>query len=113
MLSIYQRAKNLRKNMTEAEKILWQGLRNSKLGIKFKRQKPFIIGSYNFVADFYCPVKKLIIEIDGDIHSGQEVKEYDVLREDIFKEVGYKILRFKNTEIFTNFNFVLDKIKSY
>ena len=106
-------ARELRRRMTRAEKILWQALRNGKLGIKFRRQMPFVFGEYHFVADFYCSKERLIIEIDGGIHDDPQVKEYDKLREDIFRESGYIILRFKNGDIYYSLKTVLSRIKEY
>jgi len=97
--------------MTPAERILWQELRNKKLGAKFRRQMPFVFGIYRYVADFYCPQRKLIIEIDGGIHNDPEVKEIDIFREDIFKLSGYKIIRFNNEEVLHNLNSVINEIK--
>lgn len=66
---IFSKAKELRKSMTIAEKILWKHLRNNKLnGLKFRRQHPLDI----FIADFYCHPKRLIIELDGGIHDTLE-----------------------------------------
>lgn len=62
-------ARRLRQNMTRAERILWGELRNKQLGVKFRRQMPFVFGIYNYVADFYCSKLKLIIELDGGIHN--------------------------------------------
>ena len=62
---IYKKAKELRKSMTVAEELLWNRLKNNKLGgLKFRRQHPLDI----FIADFYCHKLKLVIEIDGEIH---------------------------------------------
>jgi len=104
-------AKILRKRMTRAEIILWQELRNKKLGMKFRRQMPFVFGIYRYVADFYCPQRKLIIEIDGGIHNAPEVKEIDIFREDIFNLSGYKIIRFNNEEIEYDIKNVIKRIK--
>jgi cyclase len=104
-------AKILRKNMTPAEKVLWQKLRRGLLGKKFKRQMPFVFGVYHYVADFYCAECKLIIEIDGDIHNVRDVKDYDIYRENIFKEMGCKIVRFKNDEVLNDIDRVINKIK--
>lgn len=104
-------AKELRGKMTEAEKVLWQKLKNRQVNnLKFRRQFPFVFGNYNYVADFYCHGFKLIIEIDGGIHKDEEVKEYDIFREDIFKEAGYKVIRFSNREVFESINDVISKI---
>jgi leucyl-tRNA synthetase len=81
------RARQLRKNMTPEEKVLWQKLRNRNFhGLKFLRQHPLIYEEINgkplfFVPDFYCSEKKIVIEIDGKIHEFQ--KEYDERRAEI------------------------------
>ena len=104
---IFENAKELRRSMTEAEEILWKHLRNSKLhGLKFRRQHPVDI----FIADFYCHQKKLIIELDGNIHDILEQKEYDEGRTFILEEKGFKILRFKNEEILNDLENVLERI---
>ena len=107
-----EKARELRKRMTESEKILWEELKTKKLGIKFRRQMPFVFEDYHFIVDFYCSEKKLIIEVDGEIHDDQEVKGYDKFREEVFKQDDYKIIRFKNEEIINNLEEVLTKIKS-
>ena len=91
---IFQRAKSLRKNMTGAEKMLWERLRKKQLGVRFKPQHP--IG--RFIADFYCHQAKLVIEIDGEIHDGQ--KEYDIGRTSEMEDYGMRVLGFKNSEVF-------------
>ncbi|MBK3518573.1 endonuclease domain-containing protein [Carboxylicivirga marina] len=94
---IRQRAKDLRKEFTGAEKILWNKLRNRQLnGLKFRRQHPIDI----FIADFYCHEKKLVIEVDGKIHDFQ--KEYDRGRTAELNNLGVKVLRFTNEEVQKN-----------
>jgi len=103
--AVQQHAKELRKEMTSAEKILWEHLRNRQLGgFKFRRQHP--IGS--FVADFYCAECKLVIEIDGDIHLSQI--EADAERTAIIESFGYRVIRFRNAEVTTDLQSVLNKI---
>ena len=108
------RARRLRKNMTPAEKMLWQKLRARRFrGVKFLRQHPIVYDTINnkplfFIPDFYCAEKKLIIEVDGKIHDFQ--KDYDERREQIFKNAGFKILRFRNEEI-NNISAVLNQIE--
>jgi len=105
-------AKELRKKTTDAEDVLWGKIRNRKINnLKFRRQFPLVIGVYNFVADFYCSEKKLIIEIDCEIHSKSENKEYDEFREDIIKEAGFKVLRFVNRDVLLRIDDVLEKNK--
>jgi len=108
--SVLKNAKVLRNRMTRAEEILWEELRNNKLGVKFRRQAPFVFGAYKYIADFYCASKKLIIELDGNIHDDADIKEHDEFREDIFGEMAYKILRFSNEEVFDNLSEVINQI---
>jgi len=106
------KARLLRKRMTEFENILWQELRAKKLGYKFRRQAAFVFGNYHFIADFYCSEKKLIIEIDGEIHNNQEIRDIDKFRTESFQISGYKVIRFKNKDILNNLEEVLIKIKN-
>lgn len=99
--------------MTKAEEILWERIRAKRLGIKFRRQMPFVFGGYKYVVDFYCPSKELIIEIDGGIHNIQEVKEFDRFREEKFKANGYLVLRFSNLDVLNNIDKVIEKIKIF
>jgi very-short-patch-repair endonuclease len=102
---VQERAKELRKVMTPAEKILWERLRNRQLGgFKFRRQHP--MGS--FIADFYCAECKLVVEIDGNIHISQA--EADAERTAIIESFGYRVIRFRNAEVETNLQTVLNKI---
>ena len=101
------KAKELRRNMTNAEKILWQQVRASKLGWHFRRQQ--II--HGFIVDFYCHQKSLIIEVDGEIHQHQI--EEDRQRENALKEYGFKIIRFQNHEVERNLPQVLAKIRQF
>ena len=87
------RARELRNNQTRAERALWRYLRKRQMTVKFRRQQP--IGQ--FIVDFVCFEKRLIIEIDGGQH--QEQIEYDETRTEWLKQQGYKILRFWNNEI--------------
>jgi very-short-patch-repair endonuclease len=103
-----ERRKELRKNQTKAEEILWFELRDNKLGAKFKRQHS--IGGY--IVDFYCQKYKLIIELDGEIHDTIESKEYDLVKNKYFIELGYKVLRFKNSEVENDTEKVLGIIRS-
>jgi very-short-patch-repair endonuclease len=105
--SIITNAKLLRKESTKAEQILWQKLRSSKLGIKFRRQHPYDM----FIVDFYAPSIKLAIELDGSIHSIPANKEYDEMRTDYLKVRYIKVLRFWNSEIEKNLEEVLTKIR--
>lgn len=101
------KARYLRKRGTEAEKILWEEIRNNNLGIKFRRQHP--IG--NFVVDFCALKYKLVIEIDGSVHKSNDAKEYDEMRTKVLEEEGIVLMRFWNSEIESNLFDVLTKIK--
>jgi len=105
---LLERRRDLRKNQTKAEEILWFELRNNKLGAKFKRQHS--IGGY--IIDFYCQKYKLIVELDGEVHNTKEAKEYDAVRDKFFNELGYKVVRFKNEEVEKDVEKVLDKIRN-
>lgn len=98
-------AKQLRQQMTEAEKCLWSKLRNNQLGSKFRRQAP--IGRY--IADFYCHEHKLIVELDGSQHLEQQ--EYDQIRTEFFASQRIKLIRFWNNEVLFQLEDVLAMIK--
>ena len=100
--------RDLRKNPTKAEAVLWSQLRNRKLGYKFQRQFPI---KY-FICDFCCRSKKLIIEIDGEIHNQPNNQEYDQERERILIHLGYKIIRFSNNDVLNNLNSILKTIQT-
>jgi len=103
-------ARLLRKQSTKAEKILWNELRNRKFNnLKFRRQHP--IGEY--VVDFYCHEKKLIIEVDGQIHDNNEQKEYDANRQTELENSGYKIVRIKNKDIIDDVKSALLRIRLF
>jgi very-short-patch-repair endonuclease len=104
---VQHRARELRKEMTPAEKKLWQILRGTQLdGLYFRRQHA--IGSY--IVDFICIQAKLIIEIDGSSHLEQE--EYDKERTRwLEEEKGYRVIRFTNNDVLRNTNGVLEAIR--
>jgi very-short-patch-repair endonuclease len=96
--------RDLRKDSTHEEERFWFEVRNSKLGFRFKRQES--IGIY--IVDFYCPKKKLAIEIDGSQHN--ENIEYDEERTRYLNSYGIKVLRFWNEEINSDIDKVIDKV---
>ncbi|MEK7627485.1 MAG: DUF559 domain-containing protein [Patescibacteria group bacterium] len=98
--------KQLRRNQTPQEIILWSKLRNNQIKYKWKRQVS--IGSY--IADFYCRQKLIVIEVDGSQHIDN--KEYDKERDLYFLSIGIKTIRFWNNEINTNISGVIQKIES-
>ncbi len=99
-----QRARDLRKDSTDAERHLWYYLRANRLGVKFKRQTP--IGEY--IVDFVCHEKRLIIELDGGQHMDNQI--YDKKRTDWLITHGFKVLRFWNHDIFQQTPSVLNVI---
>jgi len=106
---IFDNARKLRNNMTFAERIMWDELKNRRLfKVRFRRQHPIDI----FVADFYCHELKLVIEIDGDIHLKNEVLEYDDGRNHDIEKFGIKILRFTNDQVINHRSAVITEIQS-
>ena len=105
---IAEAAKELRQRQTEAEKRLWFKLRDKQLcGAKFRRQEP--VG--NYIIDFVCFEKKLVLEIDGNPHTQMEVKRNDNQRTLWLQSEGFRVLRFWNADILNNVEGVLEKIK--
>ena len=100
------RAKELRNSAPTSERLLWQQLRNRKLGYKFSRQMP--IGPY--FADFLCRELKLIIELDGDSHD--YTPEYDRRRDAYCLSNGYQILRFCNADVMKNLEGVVSRVQA-
>lgn len=113
---VKKRARELRKNLTPSEAVLWEELRNRKLaGYKFLRQHPIIYNPNGsdakyFVADFYCDLKKTVLELDGPIHETNA--EYDQYRDSEMLNLGLHILRFKNEEL-SDIPEILRKIETY
>jgi very-short-patch-repair endonuclease len=104
----FKKAKELRKSETKAEKLLWARLSKKQLlGLHFRRQHPINC----FIADFYCPKIKLVIEVDGDMHELLENKEYDIERTELLNEFGVKVIRFTNNEIINSLVDVVNKIE--
>ena len=101
---LLERAKDMRANPTQAEAALWGQLRNKNLDAKFRQQH--LIGDY--IVDFVCLDKKLIVEVDGKIHHSQI--EEDAKRTEILENDYYKVIRFKNEEVLGNIDVVLEKI---
>jgi very-short-patch-repair endonuclease len=100
----------LRNNATPAEKRLWSYLRNSQLlGRKFRRQQG--IGPY--IVDFYCPKEKLAVELDGEIHSTSEARQYDQERDTFIHDHGIITIRFRNEEVFNDIDSVLQTIAKH
>ena len=99
------RARELRSNQTDAERLLWSRVKNRQLGrCKFRRQQ--IIGSY--IVDFVCLEPRLVVELDGGQH-GQQV-EYDTERSKYLNQLGFRVLRFWNNEVLKETEAVLEYI---
>ena len=108
--STHEHARELRQRTTEAEEKLWDLLRNRKLnGKKFRRQHAIA----GYVADFYCHESKLVIELDGNIHTIPDAKVYDNLRTALLNEMGITVLRFWNDELIDDPLKVLLKISNH
>jgi len=100
-------ARELRSGATAEEKKLWYDFL-SKYPVRFLRQRP--IGRY--IVDFYCPTRKLAIEIDGEQHKLEDTEEYDRMRTDFLKSLGIDVIRISNTDIRNQFMRVCDEIKN-
>ncbi len=107
---VFNFARKLRKEQTEAERFLWVRLRGRKLkGFKFRRQHPI----KNWIADFYCHEAKLVIEVDGGVHNDEVQKQSDEGRTYELEGLGLKVIRFTNEEVTLKINKVLRKIKDH
>ena len=100
-----RRAANLRKEATPAEVKLWGYLRREQMGVKFRRQHA--LG--NYIVDFCCIEKKLIIELDGSQHL--DLQEYDEIRTEYLESLGYRVLRFWNNQVMKDINGVIVAIE--
>ena len=106
-LNIQEKAKYLRQNMTDAEKILWQKLKNKQISnCKFRRQHPVDVT----IVDFYCHEAKLIIEVDGEIHNTKENIINDSNRTSHLNNLGLVVIRFTNLDVENNIDYVIDRI---
>ena len=100
-------ARALRKNSTDAERLLWAALRGHRLnGAGFRRQVPI----ENYIADFVCRAAKLVIEIDGGQHFSDQAERRDAARSAVIEAHGFKVLRFSNHDVMTNRTGVLEAI---
>jgi very-short-patch-repair endonuclease len=103
---VIELARKMRINLTAAEEILWNELKENKLnGFKFRNQHPV----YRYILDFYCHKKLLAIEIDGDIH--KQKQNYDKYRDEFLKNIGIKTLRFTNENVLNNTKQILELIR--
>ena len=101
-------SRQLRKNSTDTEKIIWRRLRRRQLeGVAFFRQKP--LGPY--IVDFYAPSIELVIEVDGGQHAEPDHRESDEFRDEFLRQLNVKVLRFGNREVFQELEAVLEMIR--
>ena len=107
---VFSKARELRENMTETEKIMWELLNNDPFRkFKFRRQHP--LG--NYILDFYSHKLELSIEIDGEYHDKHEQKEYDRLRTEFIAFQGIQELRFKNHEVLNDLGEIKFRIQAH
>ena len=99
-------ARKMRREPTTAERILWVRLKGRRLGVKFRRQHPI----NQFIVDFCCLRSRLVIEVDGEIHSSQ--KGRDIERDRIIENLGYQVLRFTNNQACNETDKVIEIISS-
>jgi very-short-patch-repair endonuclease len=100
-------ARALRKNSTDAERILWSELRDHRLiGAGFRPQAPI----QNYIADFMCHAAKLVVELDGGQHFSDQNEQADAARSAAIEAQGFKVLRFSNHDVMTNRPGVLEAI---
>ena len=105
--NLKQLSRQLRENMTDAERHLWAKIRMKQLkGYQFYRQKP--IGDY--IVDFFCPRAKLVIGIDGSQHLSDEKAEYDRIRDEYMSSLSLRVLRFTNTDVVKRIEGVVESI---
>jgi len=102
---LVERAKQLRKNPTQAEKKLWNDYLKT-FELRVLRQRPID----HFIVDFYCPQLKLVIEVDGDSHFTAAGQDRDTERTKVLAGYGLKVLRFTNDEVLNNFAGVCQRI---
>lgn len=112
-------ARNLRKNMTESESVLWEELKSRKMKYKFLRQKPIYLYTEDswldkYVIPDFCSLElKLIIEVDWSIHDLENIYLLDLEKEKLLIQKWFKVLRIKNSEIKSNLSLILDKIQDF
>ncbi|MGA2290727.1 endonuclease domain-containing protein [Bradyrhizobium sp.] len=100
-------ARTLRRNSTDAERILWSELRDHRLnGAGFRRQVPIA----NYIADFVCHAARLVIELDGGQHFSDQAEQADARRSAVIEAKGFQVLRFSNHDVMTNRAGVLETI---
>ena len=104
-----ERARELRKNPTLAEKKLWRALRRRQLGYEFHRQVPID----QFIVDFYCHELLLVIEVDGSSHDSENVKARDIDRQSRIENLDISFLRFQDKDVLNNLDGVVGAIENW
>ncbi|MFH7764838.1 endonuclease domain-containing protein [Acinetobacter sp. BSP-28] len=108
--NLKQASRDLRNNMTEAEKLFWSKLRGKQiLGLQFYRQKPIL----NYIVDFYCPAANLVIECDGSQHYTEEGLEADQIRDETLAQLGLRVLRFDNGQMINHLDSIIERIYQF
>jgi very-short-patch-repair endonuclease len=106
--TLKQQRRELRRNQTDAERTLWAKVRNKQFfGMRFFRQ--YSIGPY--ILDFYCPMMKLAVELDGGQHNQNCTREYDTARSEYLKTHGIDVIRFWDNEVMLDIQSVLAKLE--
>ncbi len=104
---VFNLALRMRKNPTDAERVMWKLLRRFRQsGFTFRRQHPVEF----YIADFYCHKLKLVFEVDGEIHSESEIRNRDESRTGELERFGIKVLRFTNSQVLYEANFIIEQI---
>ena len=103
-----EHARRMRKNPTQAEDVLWQALRNSQLGAKWRRQHPIL----DFIVDFICFEHSIIIEVDGGYHNSAEQMQMDAVRDKILRDNGFYVMHITNEQVLCNLDATLDTIRT-
>jgi 2-C-methyl-D-erythritol 2,4-cyclodiphosphate synthase len=103
---LQDKAREMRRNPTEAESALWNFLSGDKMGVHFRRQHPV----FGYIPDFVCLKERLIIEIDGGYHLAEEQQEMDLERTEYLNQMGYVVLRFTNESVLNDIDTVLEEI---
>ncbi len=106
--NLIERARENRKSMTPAERRMWYDIIPN-LPSKFLRQR--VIG--NYIADFYCASRKLVIEIDGNSHFSDEAEKYDEVRTAYLESLGIRVVRYSNDDVLMNSDEVMKDLRRY
>jgi very-short-patch-repair endonuclease len=102
----WSRARELRRQLTPAELLLWRALKEQSLSVRVRRQQP--IGPY--IVDFLFSKCKLVVELDGPIHTSAEQRQHDAARDEYFAQRGYEVVRFANRDVLEHIDRVVEEI---